>query len=98
MLQARLVAEPWIVLLDLNMPRMTGLEFLRRIRADPALTGTVIFVLTTSKADEDIAAAYRDHIAGYILKQLIADDYRAFGELLRNYRHLVDLPTIADAP
>jgi CheY-like chemotaxis protein len=97
LLHARLVPEPWIVLLDLNMPRMGGLEFLKVVRADPALTGTVIFVLTTSKADEDMAAAYRDHIAGYILKQSIADDEQSFGEMVKRYRHLVELPMVGSA-
>jgi len=57
-----------VVLLDLNMPRMNGLEFLEELRADPSLQGTPVFVLTTSGRESDVAAAYRYHVAGYMLK------------------------------
>jgi len=60
--------KPYIILLDLNMPRMSGIEFLEVIRHDDALRDTVVFVLTTSKADEDRTAAYKKHVAGYIVK------------------------------
>lgn len=59
---------PYMVLLDLSMPRMGGLEFLDQVRADPLLTDTIIFVLTSSAADYDITEAYKRHIAGYITK------------------------------
>ena len=55
------------MLLDINMPRMSGLEFLEEIRKDPSLHDTVVFVLSTSDDQMDIASAYKAHIAGYIL-------------------------------
>ncbi len=50
------VRRPYIILLDINMPRMNGLEMLAELRDDPRLTSAVVFVLTTSKSDEDKVA------------------------------------------
>lgn len=57
-----------LVLLDLNMPRMNGIEFLRELRADPALHGTAVVVLTTSDEERDRIEAYHFHVAGYLVK------------------------------
>lgn len=61
-----------IVLLDLNMPGMNGFEFLKQMRADPALESTVVFILTTSNANSDRAKAYNENVAGYLLKDSTA--------------------------
>ena len=57
-----------IILLDLNMPRMGGIEFLRELRADPALRSSSVIVLTTSDEDRDRVDAYNLNVAGYLLK------------------------------
>ena len=57
-----------LVLLDLNMPRMNGIEFLRELRADPALRSTSVVVLTTSGEDRDRVEAYDLNVAGYLIK------------------------------
>lgn len=57
-----------IVLLDLNMPRMNGIEFLAELRNDPNLKHTIVFVMTTSNSDEDKIEVYNFNVAGYILK------------------------------
>src|SRR4051812_8809100 len=62
------VPHPYLILLDLNMPRMNGIEFLEETRGDPGLSSAVIFVLTTSGAAEDKRQAYARNIAGYIVK------------------------------
>lgn len=81
-----------LVLLDLNMPRMNGLEFLRELRADPKLGATPVVVLTTSAAEQDKFDAYDLNIAGYLVKPV---KFSAFSELivtLNKYWSLVELP------
>lgn len=92
MLRSGAVPDPYIVLLDLNMPRMGGIEFMKVLREDPALTHSVIFVLTTSKSDEDLVAAYREHVAGYILKQHMDRGFLEVMGLIEHYWRLVELP------
>lgn len=92
MLRALTVPAPYIILLDLNMPRMNGLEFLHALRADPLLTHAVVFVLTTSKSDEDLVAAYHEHVAGYIFKQHMDRDFLEVVSLIEHYWRLVELP------
>lgn len=89
------LASPFIVLLDLNMPKMDGLSFLEELRSDPRLRSAVVFVLTTSKADEDKCRAYQSNIAGYIVKQDAQDGFLAALELLKTYWQVVDLPAMA---
>lgn len=82
------VPRPYIVLLDLNLPRMAGLELLRAIRADEDLKTSVVFVLTTSNRDEDRTEAYRLGVAGYVVKR----DVAKLVELLDLYWSVVELP------
>jgi CheY-like chemotaxis protein len=87
-----IVQRPCIVLLDLNMPRMNGFEFLDHLRADPMLLDTVVFVLTTSRADEDMAGAYRKQVAGYIVKSNVGSEFESLASMLRLYWRIVELP------
>ena len=72
-------AERRLMLLDLNMPRMSGIELLREIRADPALQALTVIVLTTSNEDRDRVEAYRLNVAGYLLKPVT---FHAFAEVM----------------
>ena len=92
LLRAGEIPAPFIILLDLNMPRMNGLEFLEALRTDPMLTHAVVFVLTTSKSDEDLVAAYRKHVAGYVFKQHMDRDFLEVIGLVEHYWRLVELP------
>ena len=86
------VRRPYIMLLDINMPRMNGLEMLAELRADSQLSRAVVFVLTTSKSDEDKVAAYQQHIAGYIVKNQVSDGFLRVMEMLDHYWRVVELP------
>jgi CheY-like chemotaxis protein len=89
------VAPPlksYIILLDIQMPGMSGLDFLHELRQDPALKRSVVFMLTTSDAPQDIDAAYNENVAGYILKQTVGPDFENALRLLDNYQTLVILP------
>lgn len=83
--------KPYLVLLDLNLPRMNGLEVLAEIRKDPELASAVVFVLTTSKAEEDKAIAYKHNIAGYIIKSQVGDGVVRAMEMLHGYWRVVEL-------
>lgn len=87
------LSKPYIVLLDINMPRMDGLEMLSELRNDPLISNSIVFVLTTSKADEDKAKAYHQHIAGYIVKNQVAEGFVRVVEMLDSYWRLVELPS-----
>ena len=86
------MSSPYLILLDLNMPRMNGLEFLAEVRADPSLHKALIFVLTTSSSDEDIARAYQQHIAGYVVKSSLDQDFTQLLGLLDYYWRMIEFP------
>jgi len=81
-----------IVLLDLNMPKMNGLEFLRDLRADPRLHATVVIVLTTSNDEKDKIEAYNLNVAGYLLKPVTFVNFVEVMAALNKYWTLVELP------
>jgi CheY-like chemotaxis protein len=85
----RQIRKPHLVLLDLNMPRMSGIEFLRELRADDHLRGTVVFVLTTSGSEADRARAYREFIAGYMVKSELGPQLSGLAQFLIQYRSAV---------
>ena len=86
------ISPPKIILLDLNMPRMNGLEFLEEIRNDEILQSSIVFVLTTSNSDEDKCNAYKKNIAGYILKSNISDQFMEAITMLNLYWKIVEFP------
>ena len=84
--------ERRIVLLDLNMPRMNGIEFLRELRADQALAHTPVVVLTTSDDERDKINAYNLNVAGYLLKPVTFVNFVEVMAALNKYWTLVELP------
>jgi CheY-like chemotaxis protein len=84
--------ERRLVLLDLNMPRMNGIEFLRALRADPDLRAVPVVVLTTSDDERDRVEAYHLNVAGYILKPVTLMNFVEAMATLNKYWSLVELP------
>lgn len=85
------IPKPHLVLLDLNMPGMNGLEFLRELRQDPNLRSTLTFVLTTSNDERDRVATYEQNVAGYIVKSHTGEDFEELMRLIERAWKLGDL-------
>jgi CheY-like chemotaxis protein len=84
--------ERRLVLLDLNMPRMNGIEFLRELRRDADLQHTPVVVLTTSNDERDKIEAYNLNVAGYLLKPVTFINFVEVMAALNKYWSLVELP------
>ena len=84
--------RPFLILLDLNMPRMDGIEFLKELRKDEELKKSIVFIMTTSDADEDKVMVYKLGVAGYILKSNPANAFLEATLLFNIYWRVVELP------
>ncbi len=91
-------ARPDLVLLDLNLPRKSGLEVLRDIKADSNLRRIPVVILTTSRAEEDILGTYDSHANCYITKPV---DLEQFIKVVRSIEQfwlsIVELPAMEGA-
>jgi CheY-like chemotaxis protein len=85
-------SERRLVLLDINLPRLNGIELLREIRKDPLLRSLAVVVLTTSNEDRDRTEAYDLHVAGYLLKPVTSQSFVELMAALNRYWTLVELP------
>ena len=81
-----------LILLDLNMPKMNGLEFLCALREDGELKRTPVIVLTTSDEDKDRIEAYNLNVAGYILKPVTFTNFAEVMVALNKYWALCEMP------
>lgn len=81
-----------LILLDLNMPKMNGLEFLREIREDPELRNLTVIVLTTSDDERDKVEAYNLNVAGYIVKPVTFLSFVEAIAALNKYWSINELP------
>ena len=86
------LSRPYLILLDINMPRMNGIEFLEEISGDPSLSNSVVFVLSTSDALPDVLSAYENNVAGFLQKAAGGDDFSYLAQMLKFYMQLVQLP------
>lgn len=71
--------RPHIILLDLRLPKVDGLEVLETIKADESLASIPVVILTTSAAEKDVSSAYSRHISSYLVKPI---DFPKFKELM----------------
>jgi CheY-like chemotaxis protein len=90
----KLNPSPRIILLDINMPKMNGLEFLRELRNDDDLKSVSVFVMTTSNDDQDKIEAYNLNVAGYILKPLSFEKFVNAVAVLNSYWKLCEQPML----
>lgn len=81
-----------LILLDLNMPKMNGIEFLRELRADLEIKHIPVVVLTTSNEDRDKVEAYNLNVAGYILKPVTFSNFIEVTATLDKYWNLSEMP------
>ena len=72
--------RPGLILLDLNLPRLDGLEVLAELKADPALKVIPVVILTTSQAQQDVLRSYALHANAYVSKPV---DFETFMEVIR---------------
>ena len=85
---------PDIILLDLNMPKINGIEFLSILKNDDLLKYIPTIILTTSNNDKDLLECYKIGIAGYVLKPLKYEDYVSKIEILLAYWSINELKKI----
>ncbi len=84
--------RPCVILLDLNMPKMNGIEFLEIAKADDELKQIPVVVLTTSNSEQDRAESFKLSVAGYIVKPT---DYKKFVEAIKT---ICDYWTLSELP
>lgn len=87
-----LTQQPYLILLDLNMPRMNGIELLDWLRAQPHLCRSIVFAFTTSEAQQDCKAAYDLQVAGYLVKSQLGAGYTALARVLDSYTSSILFP------
>jgi CheY-like chemotaxis protein len=86
------LTAPFLLLVDLNMPRMNGIQLVEALRKDRKLRGCIVFMLTTSSRDEDKFAAYDLNVAGYIVKERAGRDFQRLIDMMQGYWRIVELP------
>jgi CheY-like chemotaxis protein len=86
------ICKPYVILLDLHMPRMNGVQFLKELRADAALRGSVVFVLSASDAPIDRLSAYHEFVAGFLDKSNLGNGLAGLARFLGEYRLACILP------
>jgi CheY-like chemotaxis protein len=83
--------SPCIMLVDVNMPRKNGIQFVEALRSDESLHHSIVFMLTTSKREEDMMAAYSLNVAGYIVKATAGQDFLNLINLMDSYWRIVEV-------
>jgi CheY-like chemotaxis protein len=90
--QQEKLVPPYLLLVDIRMPRLDGIGLINALRAEPELSRTVVFVLTTSDSEKDKLAAYDASISGYIVKSDAGGDFNQLMQLLEYYLLIVTPP------
>jgi CheY-like chemotaxis protein len=84
--------KPWIILLDINMPRMNGIEFLKEAKQEESMQDIPIIILTSSVEQRDRVDAFKSGIAGYMVKPVTYSDMLKLVEAIKQYWTISKLP------
>jgi len=84
--------RPFLIITDINMPRMSGIELLGKIRGDKNFRDSIVFILTTSTDERDKIEAYDLNVAGYMLKSDMGSSFIRAIEMVENYWRVVEFP------
>jgi len=84
--------RPYLIITDISMPRMNGIELLRKIRESSEYHDSIVFVLTTSNDEKDKIDAYDLNVAGYMLKSDMGTSFTRAIALIENYWKIVEFP------
>jgi len=84
--------RPFLIITDINMPRMNGIELLRKIRQSEDFRDSIVFALTTSNDEQDKIDAYDLNVAGYMLKTDMGASFTRAIELIDNFWRVVEFP------
>lgn len=95
--EEKLSPMPRIIILDINMPKMNGLEFLKELRADNELRTISVFIMTTSNDDKDRVEAYNYNVAGYIVKPITFENFVSAISILNNFWMLNEMPPLVQS-
>ncbi|PJJ47937.1 response regulator [Hymenobacter chitinivorans] len=90
------IQKPSVVMLDINMPRMNGLELLEALRSDPEFVGLNVFIMTTSDLETDRLKARDLAVSGYIIKPLNFDQFGEGGSTVDGFSLFLDLLRLKD--
>jgi CheY-like chemotaxis protein len=86
------LSRPYLIITDINMPRMNGIELLRKIRESETFRDSIVFALTTSNDEQDKIDAYDLNVAGYMLKTDMGTSFTRAISLIDNYWKVVEFP------
>ena len=91
-LRANLQTPPAVILSDIDMPVMTGLEFLDKMKRDPDLQKIPVVILSTFREEPDRAKAFKLGVAGYMIKPIDAAKYHSIMKTIATYWQSSELP------
>ena len=86
------LSRPYLIITDINMPRMNGIELLRKIRESEEYRDSIVFALTTSNDEQDKIDAYKLNVAVYMLKTDMVTSFTRAIALIDNYWKVVEFP------
>lgn len=87
----KITPAPSVILLDINMPKMNGIEFLTELRREPEFSHIPVFIMTTSNEETDRFAAQQLNVTGYIVKPLSFDNFESSVSSLDSFSLFLDL-------